>query len=228
MSAPIPNSAPRRCFGLLTHRPGWLLTGRGWLVLILLLLALFFTVLLGSYPYLAPNNPFPDGPVSVEGWAGRPTLRAAIDEFRRHQYPVLLFTGGPIEEDSLLYQYGTYPDLGLANALKLGLTEKEAVTVPAPWVERDRTYTSALTLRAWLEKQGPLPRHLTVVSSGVHSRRSRALFQKAFGKETEVGIIAVPDSGFDPRHWWTTSEGFRTVTDEIIAYLYVTVFFWKS
>jgi uncharacterized SAM-binding protein YcdF (DUF218 family) len=114
------------------------------------------------------------------------------------------------------------------NAVKQGLPKEKGVPVPAPQVERDRTYASALRLRAWLEKQGPLPRHLTVVSSGVHSRRSRNLFQKAFGRDTEVGIIAVRDTGFDPSHWWTTSDGFRTVTDEIIAYVYVTVFFWKS
>ena len=63
------------------------------------------------------------------------------------------------------------------------------------------------------------------MSSGAHSRRTRLLFQKAFGDGVTIGIVASPEREFDPRRWWTSSSGFRTVTSEIIAYLYARFIF---
>jgi hypothetical protein len=33
-----------------------------------------------------------------------------------------------------------------------------------------------------------------------------------------------PDPEYDPQRWWTSSAGFRSVTGELIAYLYAWVF----
>ena len=35
-----------------------------------------------------------------------------------------------------------------------------------------------------------------------------------------VGIISHPPLDYDPQAWWTTSEGFRKVFSESLAYLY--------
>jgi len=51
------------------------------------------------------------------------------------------------------------------------------------------------------------------------------LYEKAFGKGSEVGIIAVPDHGYDAKRWWASSKGFRDVTDEAIAYVYARLIF---
>jgi len=40
-----------------------------------------------------------------------------------------------------------------------------------------------------------------------------------------VGVTALPPLDFNPDRWWRTSEGFRTVTSEAIAYLYARFFF---
>ncbi|MGA2556129.1 MAG: hypothetical protein ABSG04_07630, partial [Verrucomicrobiota bacterium] len=61
-----------------------------------------------------------------------------------------------------------------------------------------------------------------------HARRSRLLFQKACGDDTKVGVIALDDVGYDPTHWWRTSEGVREVVGEGIAYLYARIVFHPS
>jgi len=63
---------------------------------------------------------------------------------------------------------------------------------------------------------------------GPHARRSRLLFQKAFGKEVKVGVISVEDRDYDPAHWWRSSEGVREVLGEAIAYFYAKFFFSPS
>jgi hypothetical protein len=60
---------------------------------------------------------------------------------------------------------------------------------------------------------------------GAHARRTRLLFQKAFGDEAGVGIIAISSPDYDGAHWWLYSEGVRDVVGETLAYLYAQVFF---
>ena len=63
---------------------------------------------------------------------------------------------------------------------------------------------------------------------GPHARRTRLLFQEAFGSKVAVGVIAVPDDAYDPRHWWRSSEGVRDVVGEAIAYVYARFFFYPA
>jgi len=51
-------------------------------------------------------------------------------------------------------------------------------------------------------------------------RRSKMMFTKVFGKNVAIGIIALNDPLYDPKHWWRTSEGVREVLGEAIAYMY--------
>jgi hypothetical protein len=217
-----------RFLGLLHQKLCWIPTPRACLLALLLLLLVTVTVVKTAYPFLAQTAPYPDGPVLVDGWAGDPCLRAAIEEFHRHDYPVLIFTGGPVERDSLFHAYGTFAQLGAANAERLGFPREKAQPIPAPEVEKDRTYASAVAAREWLLAQGPVPAHVTVVTQGPHARRSRELFQRGFGSKVKVGVIAIRDTGFNPDRWWTSSAGFRAVTSEIIAYTYAKLLFWRT
>ena len=58
-----------------------------------------------------------------------------------------------------------------------------------------------------------------VATQGPHARRSRWLYQKAFGDSCVVGIIALRNLEYDPAQWWRTSEGVREVIGESLAYL---------
>jgi hypothetical protein len=57
-----------------------------------------------------------------------------------------------------------------------------------------------------------------VVTEDAHARRTRLLFQKAFGHGVRVGIISIPNRDYDAKHWWRSSEGVREVIGEAIAY----------
>ncbi len=212
-------------FGLARRREILLPTWRGWLLLFCVGLAMFLTFLFGIFPFLAVTDPVRGGILVVEGWGSEDAMRTVFDEFRAHHYDHLYVTGGPIEKVSPLASYKTVAELGEATLEGMGLDPSEVQAVPAPSVNQDRTYASAVALRRWLKDHGIVVNKVNVVSMGAHSRRTRFLFQKAFGKSARVGIIASYDSQIDTRYWWKTSQGFRGVTAEIIAYAYVRLLF---
>ena len=210
---------------LLRRRMCLVPTWREWLVILAVGIALFFGILRGLYPFLAVNDSRPGGVLVVEGWGAEDMMRDVLAEFQREHYETLYVTGGPIEESSPFAEYKTVAELG-ANLLKrVGGDPKSIQPVPSPKVVQDRTYASAVALKTWMHEHGVATTTVNLVSGGTHSRRSRLLFQKAFGDSATVGVIASPDREFDPRRWWASSLGFRTVTGEAIAYLYARLLF---
>jgi hypothetical protein len=71
-------------------------------------------------------------------------------------------------------------------------------------------------------------KNFNVLTEDVHARRTRLLFQEAFGRDVKVGIIALPDPDYDPKRWWRYSEGVREVLGEGIAYLYAKFLFYPA
>ena len=212
-------------WGLLRRRQATLPTWRGWIVILVLVGLIGLGGLRCSYSFLAVNDPSPSGILVVEGWASDYVLAAAKEEFTQHRYLKLCVTGGPIEAGAPLCEYRTYAERGVAVLLKLGLSTNEVSAVPAPLVRQDRTYTCARTLRQWLATNNIAATNINLISVGPHSRRSRLLFQKAFGNEVPVGIMSIPSQEYDPGRWWHSSAGFRAVTSEQIAYTYARFFF---
>jgi len=175
--------------------------------------------------FLAVNDPVAGEALVIEGWAPDYALEEVITEFRRHHYTRLYVVGVPLEQGAPLSEYKTYAELGAATLLKLGLDRDSIQAVPTPAVRQDRTYASALVLKQWLQLHNAVPAELNLISFGAHARRSRLLFQKAFGPDTRVGVIALENRDYDPAHWWQSSQGVRTVTDELIAYGYARLLF---
>lgn len=214
---------PLPALGLFRRREVWFPTRRGLLVLLLVLVAAGATLLFGLYPFLAQQAPRDRGALVVEGWLPDEVLGDVIHAYRAHGYAQLYATGQPVDPKSLIREYGTYANYGASRLREVGLTN--AVAVPSPASTRDRTFTSAVALRDWLRTQGGAPREITVLTSGPHARRSRILFQKAFGDEAKIGVINLEPREYEPRRWWRSSAGFREVTGEAIAYLYVRLLF---
>lgn len=181
-----------------------------------------------AYDFLAVNDPVPGGILVVEGWGPDFFLSEAVEEFRRGHYEGMFVTGGPIEKGSLFTEYKTYAQLAGASLLRMGMDEKDLHIIPADYVRKDRTYASAVALRNWLQAHHATVKKLSIMSMGPHSRRSRLLYEKAFGDQLRVGIVAVKDDEIDPKRWWATSQGFRSVTGEMIAYLYARFLFYPD
>ena len=211
--------------GLFQRRQCLIPTLRGWLLLVVVAAALAVCSVKSVHPFLAVNDPLPGGALVVEGWMPDYGFEQAIAEFRRHHYSKMYVTGGPMEVGSPLSEYRTFAELGAAILSKLGM-EKEAVqAVPSAESRRDRTYASAVALRDLLQRHGELPQQINLISMGAHSRRSRLLFRKAFGGKSKIGILAITDKNYDSAQWWRSSQGVRTVIDEMVAYLYARLLF---
>lgn len=208
------------------RREIWLPTWRGWLLVLLIVALTAAALFLGAYPFLAVDAPRSSGAVVLEGWVSKYTVPLASAAIARHSYAPCYATGGPIEEDSPLGEYETYAQLGAYRLQQSGVAS--VIAVPCPYVRKDRTYTSAVELRRWMQAHGGVPRDLTIFTQGVHARRSRLLFEKAFGEGTTIGVIAAPPRAFDPRRWFTSSEGVREVIGEAVAYGYARLFFWPA
>lgn len=201
-------------------------TALGWAILALITVIAFLITLLGIQSFLAVNQPNQSEVMVVEGWLPDFALDEALREFNQRHGRLLLVTGGPIEQGHMLVSYKNFAELAAAILEQLGLDRRRIRVIPAPDVLKDRTYASALALKAWL-KQAPFPiKAINLVSLGAHARRSRLLFEKALGPGLAVGIIAIPDRRYDPRAWWKSSTGVRLTLDELIAYLYARFLFW--
>ena len=179
----------------------------------------------GAYSFLAVNDPVDNGALVVEGWLPDYALQEAITEFGRGHHSRIFVTGGPLENGAPLSEYRTFAELGAATLLRLGLDTNAVQAVPAPRVRLDRTYASALALKNWLGSHGVVETNFNVISLGPHSRRSRLLFEKALGKDYKIGVIAIENQEYDAKQWWASSAGVRTMSDEIIAYLYARLSF---
>lgn len=220
-----PPPAAKKQWGLWQRRQCLIPTWRGWLLIALVVGAASILGIRGAYPFLAVNDTRPGGVLVVEGWAPDYALEAAIAEVKQFSYEKVFVTGGPIEWGAPLSEYKTYAQRGTATLLALGMSTNLVQAVPAPSVRQDRTYSCALALKKWAEERGiPLTR-VNLLTVGPHARRSRLLFQKALGKDLPIGVIAVPEPDYDTRHWWHSSNGFRAVTGEAIAYMYARFLF---
>jgi len=215
----------KKLWGLLQRRECTIPTWKGWLVLVLAFLVLGTAGMYESYSFLAVSKPVTGGLLVVEGWAADLGMKAVIEEFRRNTYEKVYVTGGPLLWGGPLSEYKTYAEGGAASLVKLGLDVAQVQAVPSKWVMQDRTYASAVSLRNWLQQHGVKATRIHLMSEGPHARRSRLLFQKAFGNEVEVGVTALPPADYDERHWWRYSAGIRLFLDEGIAYIYARFFF---
>lgn len=217
-----------RFLGLLCRRSCWLPTLRGWILAIAVLAALLIFCVWNADRFLAVNKPVPDGVLVVEGWSPDYALETALAEANRDPHHKLYVIGGPLEEGAPLSEYKSFAELGAAVLLRMGMTTNSVQAVPAPYVRKDRTFAAAMALRNWFIQHGGEPKAINLISVGAHARRSRLMFQKAFGNGTRVGIMNVQDRNFDSHRWWTSSAGVRSVLDEMIAYFYARFLFFPS
>lgn len=212
---------------LVRKRQCWWPTRRAW-VLFSLLIAVFGTLMFRSAGnFLALNQPVQADVLIVEGWIPDYAIRDAIAEFRRGHYRFVI-TSGVALPIGLTWagNYSTWAEVAAVDLQRFGLEAEVITPIGTQQPRVDRTYSSALAVRDWLERQdGSRIRSVNIYTISAHARRSKLLFQKALGHQFRVGVVAHPDVGYDSAHWWATSEGFREVSSEALAYLYARFIF---
>ncbi len=216
-------------WGILIRKERWCLSWRGWLAAILTVILAGLVLLLGIRPFLAVTHRVPAQVLVMEGWVHLATAQAAAAEFRAGGYQAIYVTGEP-ETGTGDYQRDSNTEAWVgADLLRLcGIPEQDLERVPRRQVDRERTYGSALALKEWLQDHHLTVHAINVVTEDAHARRTLLMFQKAFGPQVQVGIISVPDTDYDPNHWWRYSEGVREILGESIAYLYAKFLFWPK
>jgi hypothetical protein len=218
----------RTLAGLLVRKECWQLSVRGKILALLILVGALFAVQNSIYPWLAVTHRVSGQYLVVEGWIYNSGFKEAMAEFNKGGYRKIL-TSGCVVQDPLDFDGKvTYADWGAVRLRKLGMSKALVQPIPC-WVEqKDRTYYSAVAVNEWFLTNHIIVKSINVLTQGPHARRTRLLFQEAFGNEVKVGIIAVQDPAYDPKHWWRSSEGVRDVIGEGIAYLYAKFLFWPS
>jgi hypothetical protein len=212
--------------GLLSRKPRWGLTVRGWIVSVVVVGLISVTMVLFIHRFLALNHPLRGGILIVEGWIPEYALSACGRMFKENSYEQVFTVGGPVgmadyppaEDDTYAYVAGR-------RLARLGVKESDLHIVPTTQRTRDRTYSSAVAVREWLVAHHQSPTNVTVATLGPHARRSRLLFEKAFAGHAKVGVISVENREYDPAHWWRYSEGVKEVISEAGAYLYARLLF---
>jgi len=214
--------------GLLRRRQCIVPTWRGWLLLLLAIGTAGVLFVRNIYDFLAVNDPLPGDILVIEGWSSDYVIEGAVEDLLKSpgsKYKRICVTGGPIDFGNPMREHKTFAEYGKAMCLKLGVPTDVLHAVPAPSVEKDRSYASAVALREWLREHGGANVKINIAGNGAHSRRTRLIYEKALRPDVRVGISNIAERTFDPGRWWKTSQGFRIVVDETIAYTYARFFF---
>jgi hypothetical protein len=203
---------------LFRRRQIWFPSLLGGLLLIALAALGLLAAIRFMYPFLAQERPAPGARLLViEGWLGAGEFDQAVVIFRRGQYERVVTTGGPIDNWPDLLGATNHADFAARYLRTHGLAGVDLTSVPAPASAQERSFLSAVQVRDWATRQGLRPTALDVFSSGVHARRSRMLYQLAFGPEVDVGVLSARPSDYESEGWWQTSAGAKTVLGELIS-----------
>jgi uncharacterized SAM-binding protein YcdF (DUF218 family) len=205
---------------LLRRRSLVLPTLMGWSLILLACGLGALYLLRGMADFLTVYEPADADYLVIEGWMNKEELDQSLDYFKSGNYRLAIIVGGPISNDF----HGIDANYAKRAADYLrgqGLAESQSVVIAAPYSAQDRTFLNAVMTRDWFARQGTKPSRVDVFSSSVHTRRSRALYQLAFGDEVTVGVIPSRPEFFDPAQWWRTSDSGKTVAIEFAAWLLV-------
>jgi hypothetical protein len=219
----------QKFWGILIRKERWGLSGRGWLLVTSAGLLAAYFVFLNVHPFLAVTHRTNTNILVVEGWIQRYAIRGGAEEFKTGSYERIFTTGGPENGNGgYTNDYNTSASVGAEILKKFGVPDDLVQMVPSRVIARERTYSSAIALRDWFREHNTPVHSINVLTEGAHARRTRLLYQKAFGRNVTVGIIAVSNPDYNPTQWWRYSDGVREVIGESIAYIYARFFFYPS
>jgi hypothetical protein len=197
-----------------------------WLIIVMLLIVvtMMFFVFKNSALYLASNEPTHSQYLVVEGWQSEQSLLQALKTFREGNYQYLITTGGP-DNRIINPKYKSFAEESATFLLAQGIAPQKIFSVSAPASAQNRTFLSAVMVREWFDLQNKMLDSLDVFTEGVHARRTRVLYQLAFGDKVEIGVYASSPENYNLDTWWQTSSGAKSVITEVVGMIWVTCCF---
>lgn len=203
------------------YRPTFL----GMVIFLILLLIIIRLSLPGFHSFLHKEKPVESKNMVLEGWVSTYALPDFIKFYKDNGYKNLIVTGIPMTQ----YEYASdfnYTSQATIQALKhYGFTDTIYEAAIPQNVYQDRTYSTAIIARSIIDQHPEWSKSFNIYSMGVHSRRTLLLFEKAFGKNYNIGIISHSDRTYIGNMWWRSSVGFRTVSNEVLAFFYAKFIF---
>jgi len=164
----------------------------------------------------------------VEGWIPEKSLKFALKEFKDGNYDFIFTTGLIFEVRPSLTSYKSHATLAKHLLVLHGGDEKKIIAVPAGVAKRNRTFASALALKKYFRKNDIKADSFNIITVSHHSRRTRLLFEKAFGDDFNIGIISSKFSLMHKGHWMKSSYGLKTIFGEAVSYIYAKLFFFPD
>lgn len=218
---------PRARWGIFVRKERWGLSWRGRLLFVLAVGVTLYVLVSNAYSFLAVTHRVNTRVLVIEGWIHNYTIHVGVAEFRNGSYEHVFTTGGPENWiGGYANDFQTSASVGAEQLKKAGVPDESLTMVPSHVVGRDRTYNAAVALRDWFRDHHMIVHTLNILTEDCHARRSQLLYQEAFGKDVQIGVIAVADPDYDARYWWRYSDGVREVIGESIAYIYAKFFFF--
>jgi DUF218 domain len=223
-----PKEGSRKFAGMFVRKECWTLSLTAKFIILIVFIGAAWGGIRYAHRFLAVTTRTNGELMVVESWIPRYAMAEAVGLYKTGGYQKVITSGCP-KLDDLDGRSKLNPAESAAIELeRFGMAPGSVTAVPSQVDRKDRTYNTALAVKEWLGQRGISVTSIDVVTLGPHARRSRLLFQKAFGNKVKVGVIAIEDRGYDSEYWWQTSEGVREVIGEGIAYLYARILFHPS
>ena len=199
----------------------------GWLTILLAFGLVALYLFRGIAGFLTVYQPTDAEYLVIEGWMSKDELDQSLDYFNSADYRLAIIVGGPITNDFHGID-SNVAERATGYLRDQGLSQDQSVVIATPYSAQDRTFLNAVMTRDWFARQGIELARLDVFSSHVHTRRSRDLYQLAFGDEVTVGVIPSRPHNFDPEHWWRSSASGKRVAVEFAGWLLVKCCFYPG
>jgi uncharacterized SAM-binding protein YcdF (DUF218 family) len=192
----------------------------GWLLIVLVLGLIAILTFRNLALFLIVNEPIAANYLVIEAWMEKEELEQARAYFDANGYQLAILVGGPISDD--FHEMDSNFAARAANYLRLkGMPADKMAVVETPYSAQNRTFLNGVYVREWFLRQGGEVENIDIFTSPVHTRRSRDLYQDAFGEKAEVGVVPSNPRYFDPEYWWSSSDSGKKVAVEFAAWLLV-------
>jgi hypothetical protein len=89
--------------------------------------------------------------------------------------------------------FKSYAESARNRLLALGIAPSRIIAIPGDKVKINRTLTSALAFRDWVNTTNIDIRGINIMSMGTHARRTWMTYNKILNEKYSIGIISLPD-----------------------------------
>jgi len=216
-----------RSIKLIKKQHIWLPTPLGLIIITLVLLSSSVFILKNLAHYLAQQQSIKAPILIVEGWISDLALKEVIKHYKTADYKMIITTGGLIKTRNST-KHKTYAGSAAAYLRNNGLNSINIKSLPTPESAQNRTFLSAVIVRDWLQKQNIKTKQINLYSQGVHARRTKTLYEMAFGKQYRIGINAAKTKEYKLDNWWKSSTGAKYVITEMIGLIWVKCCFYPG